>query len=112
MLGELVPPDQLSEMEQEAMCEVGNIILNACISALADLFAVEFEGSLPQHQYADSQTLDLFGTDPDRVILVVQVDLTISQHRLDGHLLFLLSVSSLRGLIDCIDRFLVAQGLA
>ena len=112
MLGELVPPDQLSEMEQEAMCEVGNIILNACISALADLFAVEFEGSLPQHQYADSQTLDLFGADPNHVILVVQVDLTISQHRLDGNLLFLLSVSSLRGLIDCIDRFLVAQGLA
>ena len=111
MLGELVPPEQLSELEQEAMCEVGNIILNACISALADMFGVEFEGSLPQHQYADSLTLNLFGTDPDRVILLVQVDLTISRQRLNGHLLFLLNVGSLRGLIECIDRFLEAQGL-
>lgn len=112
MLGEMIPPEQLSEMEQEAMCEVGNIILNASISALADMFSVQFEGGLPQHRYADAQTLDLFGDGSERVILVVQVDLTISQERINGHLLFLLSVSSLRELLDCIDRYLAAQGIS
>jgi chemotaxis protein CheC len=110
MLGEQIPPEQLSELEQEAMCEVGNIILNACISALADLFGVEFEGSLPHHQYADTHTLDLFGEDIDRVILVVQVNLAIRQERVNGHMLFLMSVSSLRELLDCIDRFLSGAG--
>lgn len=112
MLGAQVPPEQLSEFEQEAMCEVGNIILNACISALADLFGVEFEGSLPRHQAADMGTLDLFGADQDRVILVVQVDLQIHKEHINGHMLFLLSVSSLRELLDCIDRFLAGQKVA
>lgn len=112
MLGQQVPPEQLSEFEQEAMCEVGNIILNACISALADLFGIEFEGGLPRHQSADAASFDLFGVDQERVILVVQVDLHIHKERINGHMLFLLSVSSLRELLDCIDRFLAGQGVA
>lgn len=112
MLGERVPPEQLSELEQEAMCEIGNIILNACISALADLFGVEFEGGLPYHQFADNNSLNLFGNDPDGTVLVVQVNLTIQQDRINGHMLFLLGVSSLREMLDCIDRFLAGQGIA
>lgn len=113
MLGEAVPPEELSEYEQEAMCEVGNIILNACISALADLFGVEFEGTLPEYQYADRHTLDLIGSmDGDvPVVLVVQIDLIIKQQCVQGHLMFLLSVSSLQELMDSIDRFLSGQGI-
>lgn len=113
MLGETVPPEELSEYEQEAMCEVGNIILNACISALADLFGVEFEGTLPEYQYADRDTLDLVGMSDEQVpvVLVVQIDLNIKQQSVQGHLMFLLSVSSLKGLMDNIDRFLAGQGI-
>jgi chemotaxis protein CheC len=113
MLGETVPPEELSEYEQEAMCEVGNIILNACISALADLFCVEFEGTLPEYQYADRHTLDLIGTMDGEVpvVLVVQIDLTIKKQCVQGHLMFLLSVSSLQELMDSIDRFLAGQGI-
>lgn len=113
MLGESVAPEQLSEFEQEALCEVGNIILNACISALADMFGIEFEGTLPQHQIADLRTLDLFGVRGTQtpLILVVQVNLTIRQECIHGHLLFLLSVTSLQGLLDCIDQFLAEQGV-
>jgi len=113
MLGETVPPEELSEYEQEAMCEVGNIILNACISALADLFCVEFEGTLPEYQYADRHTIDLIGTMDGEVpvVLVVQIDLTIKQQCVQGHLMFLLSVSSLQELMDSIDRFLAGQGI-
>ncbi len=114
MLGEIVPPEELSEYEQEAMCEVGNIILNACISALADLFGTEFEGSLPEYQYAEKDTLDLLGAIGGGVpvVLVVQINLTIRQQCIQGHLMFLLSVSSLQELLDSIDRFLAGQGLS
>lgn len=114
MLGEVVPPEQLSEFEQEAMCEFGNIILNACISSLADLFAVEFEGTLPSYQHADRQTLRLLESSVgDRpVVLVVQVDLKISKQALQGHLIFMMSVTSLTELLDSIDRYLARQGIA
>ncbi|GAB1393394.1 chemotaxis protein CheC [Rhodocyclaceae bacterium] len=113
MLGGVVPPEQLGEFEQEAMCEVGNIILNACISALADLFRVEFEGSLPSYEHAERDSLDLFGSmDNDvPVILVVQIDLIIRQQSIRGHLLFLLSVSSLDELLRSINCYLETLGL-
>lgn len=113
MLGEMVPPEQLSEFEQEAMCEFGNIILNACISSLADLFAVEFEGTLPSYRHADRHTLQLLESSVGErpVVLVVQVDLKIRKQALQGHLIFMMSVTSLTELLDSIDRYLVRQGL-
>ncbi len=111
MLEGVVPPEQLGEFEQETMCEAGNIILNACISALADLFRVEFQGSLPI--YENRQSLDLLGNICDEVpiILVVQIDLVIRQQSIQGHLMFLLSVSSLDELLRSINRYLETFGL-
>lgn len=113
MLGGVVPPEQLGEFEQEAMCEVGNIILNACISALADLLAVEFSGTLPQYHHGQRNSFDLFaGLRADMpVVLLVQIDLIIRQQSVQGHLAFLLSVSSLSALMARIDDYLRSQGL-
>jgi chemotaxis protein CheC len=45
------------------------------------------------------------------MILVLQVDMTISQQRVQGHILFLLSVASMQSLLDCLDNYLREQGL-
>jgi chemotaxis protein CheC len=111
MLDEGMSPEELSEFEQEAMCEVGNIILNACISALADLFEVEFHGSLPVHHFGDSHTIAGFSRCAEDVLLLLQIDLVISQKRIEGRFLFLLSVSSLHNLMEHVDRFLARQGM-
>lgn len=110
MLGDGIPPDELSEYEQEAMCEVGNIILNACISALADLFKVSIEGSLPEHQFCNSESIS-FADLNQNVLLVLQVDMSICQEQIEGRLVFVLSVSSLESLIHHVDEYLKAQGL-
>ena len=112
MLDPNMPPEELSEFEQEAMCEIGNIILNACISALADEFGVEFRGGLPAHHFSDTNSLPLVGEGDNQVILLLQVQVAMRQERIQGHLLFLLSVSSLNALLDCVNAFLVRQGLA
>jgi chemotaxis protein CheC len=111
MLGDGIPPDELSEYEQEAMCEVGNIILNACISALADIFDVSIEGGLPEHQFCDSNTIDFRSCYDQEIVLVLQVDMSICQEKIEGHLVFVLSVSSLKSLIVCLDSYLRKQGL-
>jgi chemotaxis protein CheC len=111
MLEASMSPEELSEFEQEAMCEVGNIILNACISALADLFEVEFHGGLPEHHFSDSDSIASFSTSDQDVVLVLQIGLIIRQERIEGHLLFLLSVNSLNALLNCVDGFLAKQGM-
>jgi len=112
MLDPDMTPEELSEFEQEAMCEIGNIILNACISALADEFGVQFHGGLPVHHYSDSRSLPLSERIETQRILVLQINLTMRQERIQGHLLFLMSISSLQSLIDCVDAYLARHGMA
>lgn len=110
MVGPHMSIEELSEFEQEAMCEVGNIILNACMSALADLFHIALHGTLPVHRFGDTESLAFLGGD-DQMVLVLQVDMTISQQRVQGHILFLLSVVSMRSMLDCLDAYLRENGL-
>ncbi len=112
MVGEHLSIEELTEFEQEAMCEVGNIILNACISALADHFHLEFNSTLPQHCFGDVHSLVLVPEGTEHVVLVLQVDLNIAQKQVQGHIVILLSVNSLCALLECVDRFLAEQGLA
>jgi chemotaxis protein CheC len=57
MVGTTVPLEQLGEMEQEAMSEIGNIILKSVIGTIADLFSTAFEGSLPLVQTGTSDEI-------------------------------------------------------
>jgi chemotaxis protein CheC len=111
MVGPHMSIAELSEFEQEAMCEVGNIILNACMSSLADLFRVSFESTLPLHRFGDTDNLPILDGDEEQMVLILQVDMIISQQRIQGHILFLLSVTSMSSLLDCLDAYLKAQGL-
>jgi chemotaxis protein CheC len=111
MVGPHMSVEELSEFEQEAMCEVGNIILNACMSALADLFHLSLNGTLPVHRFGDTESLTFLAGGQEQMVLVLQVDMTISQQRVQGHILFLLSVVSMQSLLDCLDIYLREQGL-
>lgn len=112
MVGPHMSVEELSEFEQEAMCEVGNIILNACMSSLADIFHISFDSTLPLHRFGNAETIPLVQNESDRVVLVLQVDMVISQQRIQGHILFLLSVASMCNLFSCLDNYLKEQGLA
>lgn len=107
---------ELSELEQEAMCEVGNIILNACMSAVADMLGISFNGTLPTHSFGENCAafIEAIGEESGLdgpVVLFLQVEMRISQQRIEGHIVFLLSVTSLAALLACLDAYLVKSGL-
>ena len=107
--------EEVSEYEQESLCEIGNIVLNACISALADNFAAEIHGGLPSHHFSTPLTLIQFGLEAvtnDPLVLLLKVCMSISQRSIEGHILFLMSVESLSALVACLDGYLRAHGLS
>jgi chemotaxis protein CheC len=112
MLDPDLTPEEVSEFEQEAMCEIGNVILNACMSALADEFGIELHGGLPEHHFSDTSWLPVFDDDDDeRLVLLLQIQLTMRHRLVQGHLIFLLSVGSLQDLRDCLDAYLDRLGM-
>lgn len=112
MIGPHMSIEELAEFEQEAMCEIGNIILNACMSSLADIFHVSFDSTLPLHRFGSAENLPVLEGGEEQMVLLLQVDMIISQQRIQGHILFLLSVASMSSLFACLEHYLAAQGLS
>lgn len=109
MMGSQISLEDLAEFEQEAMCELGNIILNACLSAMADMLCITLSSSLPKYTVSTpndiSSRLAAEGRD-DTYVLVLHIDLLIEKHHASGRLVFLLSSTSLNKLVMHIQRYL------
>lgn len=108
MMGSQVNVEDLPEYEQEAMCELGNIILNACLSAMADMLSLRMDSSLPTYSVAATDEIlqRLVAEANQPVILVLYIDLAIEKRHSQGYLVFLLSSSSMQALLGHIDRFI------
>ena len=108
MMGSQVSIDDIAEFEQEAMCELGNIILNACLSSMADILKLTLDSSLPVYSVGETnavlQQIILDANQP--IMLVLHIDLAIEKRHSQGYLVFLLSSSSLQELLAHIDRFI------
>ena len=108
MMGSQMSIEELAEFEQEAMCELGNIILNACLSAMADMLHISLNSSLPDYKIASADDIfkSLHSAEDQPFILVLHIDLSIEKRHSEGHLIFLLSSMSLRSLVQQIELFL------
>lgn len=105
MLGAEMPLEQLTEMEQDAMSEIGNIILNTCFSTIADMLSESFECELPQFQISSTEQLLNASSDHSQV-LFVQIQLALEQRNLEGYVAFVLGNASLLNLHNAVTRFL------
>ena len=107
MVGESVPLKELTDMEQEAMSEIGNIILNSCVGTLANIFAQELSGSLPQYHVGTSEEiLTASGGHADTVVLMLHIDFILEKHQIHGYVAFILDLTALHDLQDQVDRYL------
>ena len=112
MMGSQMSIEDLAEFEQEAMCELGNIILNACLSAMADMLGISLNSSLPTYAMSSPDEIttrlaEKGEEDGDSsYILVLHIDLVLEKHHTEGHLIFLLSSTSLSKLISHIQQYL------
>ncbi|MYM35680.1 chemotaxis protein CheC [Duganella sp. FT50W] len=101
MVGEAVPLKELTEMEQEAMCEIGNIMLNACVGTLANIFQRELQGSLPRYHVGTSDQIlsaTSTGDQADSVVLMLHIDFVLERHQIHGYVAFVLAIAALHDL--------------
>lgn len=107
MVGEAIPLKELTDMEQEAMCEIGNIMLNSCIGTLANIFQRELQGSLPRYHVGTSdQILTATGTQAAAVVLMLHIDFVLETHQITGYVAFVLDLSALHDLKDQINLYI------
>lgn len=112
MVGGDLPLEQLTEMEQDAMAEIGNIILNAVISSLSSTLGLTFEGSLPDVSVVSTENIfshrvgGTKGSDETAPVLALTIDFELSARQVSGYLAFLLDIPSSEKLVSRLGRFI------
>ena len=96
--------DQITELEQDALAEIGNIIINSCMSGLANILGTEVIGTLPGVQTIKPANL-LDDHPKNEVILVAKIGMTMLTHDVTGYVLFIMDVPSLTAFMSSVRSF-------
>ncbi len=107
MLGSSIPLAQLADLEQDALNEVGNIILHSCISAFADIFNEEFDTTLPEVRIGSG--VEAMGINTERQqdgVLFLHIQFGFQRRQIEGYVIFLMDLPAFANLRNGINRFL------
>ena len=111
ILGEDMSADEISELEQETLAELGNILLNNCLATLANLLHHEIQTELPHvFNVAAPHLLSRLSlqddTDNTSFIMLVQIEFSLRQRDLQGYLAFLIDVQSAGVFVAALRNYL------
>ncbi len=106
VIGEDLPAEEISELEQETLAEIGNIILNSCLATIANALKTELHSSLPEPCRAGRTGLARLLGGEDGVILLVQIDFSLKSRNLQGYLAFVIDLRSAEAFRTAIRTYL------
>ena len=97
LLSEDLPLEVLTEMEQEALAEVGNIILTGCLSSLADLLHEEITNDLPVFAQGNAETLLKCNEKEDKetTVMFLKTMFSVQEKNIQGYVTFLMEVDAM-----------------
>ena len=92
-LGEDTPVEEMTTLEREAMSEIGNIILNACIGSLSNILKDRIAGTLPTFRKCKAHTL-FINEKEEEVLLLIFIDFGIESKAIKGYIVLILELDS------------------
>lgn len=101
--------DGLTEMEQEAMTEIGNVILNSCLCSMADMFGKEIRGEIPEFVHGSLKhvlTEEGDEENTEAIVLLLNMDFSVDEKNIQGYVTFLMDVESVKQFKMNIQEFL------
>jgi len=105
--GELSLED-IMELEQEALAETGNIILNGCLATIANMLQRSLRMSLPEVLRGEGP--EFFQLDPPPeagdVVLFLYINFAVHERDIRGYIAMLMDMPSLSALKVLLDEFI------
>ena len=101
--------EEIIELEQEALAETGNVILNSCLATIANQLERTLKISLPEVLHGESS--DFFNLEPPPepgdTVMLIYIDFSVRHRDIQGYIAMLLdmpSIAALRILIQELIR--------
>lgn len=108
IVGEEHSLEDVIDLEQEALAETGNIILNACLATIANVLRKTMRMSLPSVIRADGATLFDVRTATANVdlVLFLYIDFTIKNRDIRGFIALLMDLPAITALKEIVSDFI------
>ena len=108
IVGEEHSLEDVIDLEQEALAETGNVILNACLATIANVLRRSMRMSLPSVIRGDGATLfEVRSSDPDGdLVLFLYIDFTIKSRDVRGFIALLMDLPSITALKEIVGDFI------
>ena len=109
VIGSELTLEEIIELEQEALAEIGNIILNGCLATIANLLQRNLKMSLPEILRGEAPTLLEFAPPPERgdVVMFLYIDFAVRERDIRGYVAMLMDMPSLAALKDLLAEFIL-----
>lgn len=105
LVGAELSPDDIMELEQEALAETGNILLNGCLSTMANSLQRNLKISLPEVIHGDGA--DFFrDAHAEERVLFIYINFAVKQRDIQGFLAMILDLPSLVMLQKLLDAYI------
>jgi chemotaxis protein CheC len=99
-------PDELDFIRQATLTEVGNIVINAVVGTLSNLFGYHLQYSLPSYRGGKLAVIeDQEDLASMEVILLARTSFTIQELSISGTLLLFFSLPTFRNLEEALERY-------
>lgn len=105
--GELTA-EEVVEMEAEALCETGNVILNACLATMANMLKRSLTMTIPEIIRGTSASL--FEVEQDSggrgLVLFLYIDFAVRSRDIRGYIAMIMDIPSLETLKELLEEFI------
>lgn len=105
--GEELSADEVAELEDEALTETGNVILNGCLATMANLLQRTLTMSLPEIMRGDGHRIfrPIEDKATDSLVLFLYINFAVRERDIRGYIAMLMDLPSLESLQVLIDEF-------
>ena len=103
--------DDFSDMEEEVLTEVGNILLNCCVATFANASNTQLETSIPKFNkgsvdYIVDKQIEF--NEESQLILFAEIGFSVESQEISGHMVLTLTLPILRSILE---DFYAANGI-
>ena len=104
LLGNKIPIEDLSELEQDSLVEIGNVILNACFGTVINFLESSIFIEMPEFIQGNLNKIFTYSSEQDWS-LYIMVKFTLPSEKIAGHISFIMDITSLEIFQESVRKF-------
>jgi len=114
IVGSELSNEEIIELEQEALAEVGNIILNSCLATIANSLQRDLKMSLPEVLRGEGTRFFNLPPPPEAgsTVLFIYISFALRRRDIEGYIAMMMDLPSLTALQVLLDELIDRTGSA